>query len=573
MLWTPLAAVFMALSSVGTGLIALKLRRDWDLRVSSVRWLFFMLFVYACVFSVLRLVYYIWIWVALSSDVEDLQVPSATPLYTRAQLDRLGIHAILHLRVAHNGWMASVVSLGDVFHLGVTSWLFPLTYELSKIATNSMDRGVAKEQARIRTYKIVVYVVLVLVTVLFVVLILVFQGYTKYTHACLLIIYGVQILLVGYMSVVLLSLKLNGLKYERIHSSEIASPVYRRLKSILFVCLIFALQFLVASVLFYTLPETKRRRIEYFIGLSLVFYNATGLALAIVTGCSQSCFINTFRPCLPDDFEAQLMALNPEAMSPSTDEPPQELPIFVYTDIESSSALWAMGDGLVMQRATDLHDLILRSLLTKHHGYEITTSGDSFQLAFHSIRQAVEYCLDVQLQLLVADWPKELHGLIPATNRKYRRKYSSRLIFNGLRVRMGIHDAADVEGPLVCDVHAVTGKMTYVGTSEILTREIGDLGAGGQILITDRVAQWLIRNEALMAREYSFDHLCTYVSGALTTRLELYELYPIELKDRKGLVDRPRGNLYRAASQMIYRQQSSTDEEPWPSVSGRSSDG
>lgn len=566
MIWTPLAAVVIALSAVGTGLVLLKLRRDWDVRVSSVRWLFFMLFVYMCALAVLRLVYYLWVWVAFTatSNALDLQVDDDVenrPL-SKDQLDRLGIHAILHLRIARNGWMAAVVSLGDVAVLGVTLWLYPLAYELSQIATNSMDRGVAKEQSRIRAYKLVVHILLGIAAVIFAVLTIASNGYTKCVHDCLLAIYVAQIVLVGYMGFVLLSLKIQGHKYERARSLEVASPVYIRLKQIMMVYLLFSMQFLIASLLLYTLPDDQRRTLEYIFGASFVLSSATGLALSIVTGCSQSCVLRMCRPCLPDDFEAQLMALNPQAMPPSTDEPPQQHPVFVYTDIESSSALWAIDDGRIMQRAIDQHDLILRSLLTKHHGYEITTSGDSFQLAFHSIREAVEYCLEVQLQLLVVNWPKELHGMVPATCRQHRRRYSTRLVFNGLRVRMGIHDAADSDGTLVCDVHAVTGKMTYVGASEVITREVGDMGAGGQILITSRVAQWLIRNEALMAQEFAIDRLCNYQSATLGTRLELYELFPIQLRARKALIVRPPGNLYRPASQLLNLQPSVTDQEP-----------
>lgn len=97
-----------------------------------------------------------------------------------------------------------------------------------------------------------------------------------------------------------------------------------------------------------------------------------------------------------------------------------------------------------MQQATHIHDNIMRGLLPAYRGYEITTAGDSFQLAFHTIQEAVEYCLDTQIQLLNAKWPKELHGLVPAT-RKVR--VGTKTIFRGLRVRMGIHDAVGSEGP------------------------------------------------------------------------------------------------------------------------------
>lgn len=108
------------------------------------------------------------------------------------------------------------------------------------------------------------------------------------------------------------------------------------------------------------------------------------------------------------------------------------------------------------------------------------------------------YCLDVQMQLLAASWPKEIHGLVPVT-RKIRS--GTRLIFRGLRVRMGIHDADPADGSLVHNTHAVTGKMTYTGAAMEIANEIGDLGEGGQIIVTERAAQWLRANDWMFTHQ------------------------------------------------------------------------
>jgi len=79
----------------------------------------------------------------------------------------------------------------------------------------------------------------------------------------------------------------------------------------------------------------------------------------------------------------------------------------VVTDIQNSTMLWdqypdAMGDG------HDLHDRLLRSLLHKHCGYECSTEGDSFTVAFHNVVDAICWCSDAQVGLLSLDWPEEL---------------------------------------------------------------------------------------------------------------------------------------------------------------------
>ncbi|KAJ8540565.1 hypothetical protein ON010_g12661 [Phytophthora cinnamomi] len=252
------------------------------------------------------------------------------------------------------------------------------------------------------------------------------------------------------------------------------------------------------------------------------------------------CVLQMCRWCLPDDIEAQVEArlMQPgELLSPrdtqilvESAEPPLVNPVFVFTDIQQSSALWGVGDGLIMQRATEIHDNILRSALMKYRGYEITTAGDAFQLAFHTVREAVEYCMDVQLQLLEAPWPKELHNLLPATKKQRAGRH---LIFCGLRVRMGIHDAVDADGTLVLDVHAVTGKMTYTGASEVIANEIGDLGDGGQILVTRRVADWLEMYADLVAIPCSVDRIGNYTVPQINTTVEVFQVIPTVLAKRK----------------------------------------
>ena len=53
------------------------------------------------------------------------------------------------------------------------------------------------------------------------------------------------------------------------------------------------------------------------------------------------------------------------------------------------AAAMACRDSQVMQRALDTHDTVLRALLSRYYGYEVTTEGDSFTMAFHDPVDAV----------------------------------------------------------------------------------------------------------------------------------------------------------------------------------------
>ncbi|RLN46611.1 hypothetical protein BBJ28_00014317 [Nothophytophthora sp. Chile5] len=529
--------ISVALSCVSAALIAYKLYRDWDFRVSSVRWLFLTFFVYLWLYTAGRLAYYVWVITLPRSEFVDSV--NADPL-TPADLDKLGIYITLDIAATANAGVTCILCYCDAMHFAAAFWVLPLTYELSQIAAKSMDRGAAKERAKIRLYMSWGHVLIAAFLVAEVVITVGHGGYSTATYRLVLAIYIMQIITIAYMVALLFLLRRKGRNVEPVDGHFEASPVYLRLKRIMMVYAILAFQFEVTSLYVYMNATIRDADVLRYIGVSQVVYNATGLALALFTGCSLPCVLRATRHCLPDDLEAQLM-LAADQLSPSlspaegADVPPLLNPVFVVTDIESSSALWAVGDGRVMQHAVQLHDDILRSSLAPHRGYEITTAGDSFQLAFHTIREAVAYCLDVQMQLLAAKWPKELHGLVPAS-RKVRS--GPRLIFRGLRVRMGIHDAQQTDGPLVHCAHAVTGKMTYTGVAVEIANEIGDLGEGGQILVTKRVAEWLTANAWLFAdTPFVLNRVRNHSIPHVDAHLELFQLLPEQLAKRRKVFE------------------------------------
>lgn len=55
-----------------------------------------------------------------------------------------------------------------------------------------------------------------------------------------------------------------------------------------------------------------------------------------------------------------------------------------------------------MQRALDMHDTVLRALLARYYGYEVTTEGDSFTMAFHDPVDAVGFSCFLAYHLCTA---------------------------------------------------------------------------------------------------------------------------------------------------------------------------
>ena len=66
----------------------------------------------------------------------------------------------------------------------------------------------------------------------------------------------------------------------------------------------------------------------------------------------------------------------------------------VFTDVADSTLLWEWHPD-VMDRAIELHNTAIRSMLDEFGGHEIRNEGDSFTLSFHDAVDAVKFCLKV----------------------------------------------------------------------------------------------------------------------------------------------------------------------------------
>ncbi len=143
----------------------------------------------------------------------------------------------------------------------------------------------------------------------------------------------------------------------------------------------------------------------------------------------------------------------------------------VYTDVQGSTSLWE-ADPYSMKKATDIHDSIIRKCYSEHGGYEISTEGDSFNLAFQHPADAIGFALRAQLLLHRARWPMALlHRPEMCENEKLK--------FRGFRVRMGMH-----HGPTTLRVHETTGRTIYQGEAVNVAKAIEKMCHGGQILTT-----------------------------------------------------------------------------------------
>jgi class 3 adenylate cyclase/DNA-binding CsgD family transcriptional regulator len=138
---------------------------------------------------------------------------------------------------------------------------------------------------------------------------------------------------------------------------------------------------------------------------------------------------------------------------------PRDLPTgtvtFLFSDIEGSTR---MLTRLGRERYGDVlarHNALVRAAFAEHDGIEIDRHGDSFFFVFRSAGAAVAAAARAQRSLLAADWPE--HAAV--------------------RVRIGIHTG-----------EAAISDDAYIGFAVHQASRIGDLGHGGQTLVSRTTA-------------------------------------------------------------------------------------
>ncbi|DBA02101.1 TPA: hypothetical protein N0F65_011168 [Lagenidium giganteum] len=527
MAWTTmLSTLMMGASALAASMTAVYLKyRARDQRASSIRWLFNIFFAHLAVWASARCAYLAWFW-AVSSHPTAANDVIADDF---SAFDRLALQAVAWLRARHAMTMTVVMCIGDAAHCGISVCTFPIVYELWLLTRNSMDTGSTQERIKVHRYAIAIHSIVLTFAVVDAVFAIQDLTYSERMVRAKLFVYMMQAASVVVIAAVLLRLKCMGRNFETVHGVFVESPLYCRLKRIMLVYAFCICQYQITALVSTLVHHNNADWANMWSGISLVLFSATGLMLSIIIGCSQVCVLQTFSCVIPSDIEAAWL---PQLATQPVQHinAPTERPVFVCTDIESSSALWGISSTL-MQQATEIHDSVMRASLANFHGYEITTAGDSFHLAFPSIAQALGYCFEVQQALLLATWPKELHGRVPATETVRRGR---RLLFRGLRVRMGIHDSHPVEGPLVCSLHAVTGKMTYTGAADIVVKEVCDLASGGQILVTQRVAEWIATHPVAPWTHCTVDAVGQYGIPQISAMLSVFQVHTKRLQGRKA---------------------------------------
>jgi len=181
--------------------------------------------------------------------------------------------------------------------------------------------------------------------------------------------------------------------------------------------------------------------------------------------------------------QQQESSTSPAAETTCTDDPPAPEPTpprgalsIVFTDIVKSTAIWE-AHSAAMTAAMETHDATLRTLMAANGGYEVKQNGDGFMIAFRSASSAVQFCLDVQEQLLDSNWPP---AILKSSAGKETTDDDGHVLFRGLKLRMSAH-----WGQPVCVWNEVIHRIDYLGPMVNRAARFIEVTEGGQVVVSE----------------------------------------------------------------------------------------
>eukprot|EP00667_Euglena_gracilis_P002432 EG_transcript_2433 len=192
----------------------------------------------------------------------------------------------------------------------------------------------------------------------------------------------------------------------------------------------------------------------------------------------------------------------------------------MLTDVKSSTALWDRYPE-AMSWAVNQHNYIIRQLLGEFDGYEVKTVGDTFMVVFQDACQALHCAMRVQEDLLHHHWPLELMEEEMCT---IQRDSAGQVIWNGLRVRTGIHFGTP---ELVVDRER--GRVDYMGLAVNAAALVQSKASGGQTLITEALYEQLLSDVLV---QYHFFSIGPQYFKGVARAVEVFSVLPPSLSTR-----------------------------------------
>eukprot|EP01065_Artemidia_motanka_P036683 TRINITY_DN4464_c0_g5_i1.p1 TRINITY_DN4464_c0_g5~~TRINITY_DN4464_c0_g5_i1.p1 ORF type:complete len:2259 (+),score=845.00 TRINITY_DN4464_c0_g5_i1:64-6840(+) len=174
-------------------------------------------------------------------------------------------------------------------------------------------------------------------------------------------------------------------------------------------------------------------------------------------------------------------------------KPPVGNVTVVFCEVEDGPQMWEAAPQ-AMERAVAVYSRALRELCDIYLCYEARTEGDARMLVFSYTQEAVKFCVQLQQQLLEAEWP----DLSATAAESKRLPGGGGWLWRGLRVRMSAHC-----GVPLTEQDEISGSTKYVGPVVSRAGHALCYAIGGELLCTDVVAKRVAKSAASLNAQVS----------------------------------------------------------------------
>eukprot|EP00667_Euglena_gracilis_P002452 EG_transcript_2454 len=193
----------------------------------------------------------------------------------------------------------------------------------------------------------------------------------------------------------------------------------------------------------------------------------------------------------------------------------------MLTDVQRSASLWDRCPD-AMAWALNQHRHVIRALLEEFNGYEVKLIHDKLMVVFQDPNQALQCAMRIQEDLLEQPWPPELMEEEACGT---MRDSGGRVVWNGLRVRIGMHF-----GVPEWVVDRKRGRVDFFGPAVHVAAHVESRASGGQTLVTEDLYK-RIPSDAI--GDYQFSSIGPQYFKGVARAVEVFSVLPQSLSNRR----------------------------------------
>ncbi len=134
----------------------------------------------------------------------------------------------------------------------------------------------------------------------------------------------------------------------------------------------------------------------------------------------------------------------------------------MFSDIENSTAINSEIGDTEWVKLLEAHDQLVHTYVAKHRGHVVKSQGDGYMVVFRTPELAIGASLGIQRAL------------------NAKRQRSRHLRRTPIRVRIGLHTGTAIER-----------EGDYFGRNIAMAARVAAMAEGGQVLVTDQIADAL----------------------------------------------------------------------------------